>query len=127
MLEVRIEELTKAVQELTRVISERFEPNADGHQAPKEDRAEDPNDPPKSKATTDTSPPSSPASATEVTYEDVKRATIEVSKKSKDKAVAALARFGVTTAKALPQDQWFHYVNYMNRVLDGETDPGASE
>lgn len=79
----------------------------------------------KSNPTTDTSPPSSDESRT-VTYDDVKDVTIAVSKIDKAKAVAGLARFGVTTAKALNQEQWEPYVHYMNKVHNGSIDPEAS-
>lgn len=83
------------------------------------------NDSPKPSTTTDTSPPSSNESRT-VTYDDVKNVTIAVSKIDKAKAVAGLARFGVTTAKALNESQWLDYVIYMEKVVAGDVDPEAS-
>ena len=79
----------------------------------------------KPSTTTDTSPPSSNESRT-VTYDDVKNVTIAVSKIDKAKAVAGLARFGVTTAKALNETQWLDYVVYMEKVQSGKLDPEAS-
>lgn len=61
-----------------------------------------------------------PTALPPVTYEDVKRVTIEVSKKDKSRAVDALARFSVTTAKALKEEQWNAYVEYMQDVLNSE-------
>jgi hypothetical protein len=84
-----------------------------------------PNDKPKSQPTPDTSPASSNESAP-VTYDDVKRITIKVSEVSRDKAKAALSRFGVASAKVLPADSWGGYVSYMGKVLSGEIDPEAS-
>lgn len=84
-----------------------------------------PNDKPKSKPTPATSPASSNESEP-VTYNDVKRITIKVSEVSRDKAKAALSRFGVPSAKALPVDAWPDYVQYMTRVANGEVDPEAS-
>ena len=77
----------------------------------------------KSSPTTDTSPPSSQAS---VTYDEVKAVTIAVSKIDKAKAVAGLARFGVTTAKMLKEEQWAQFVTYMRAVAAGEIDPESS-
>ena len=84
-----------------------------------------PNDKPKSQPTPDTSPASSNESAS-VTYDDVKRITIKVSEVSRDKAKAALSRFGVASAKALKEEQWPEYVKYMTRVANGEVNPEAS-
>src|SRR5258705_8262875 len=81
-----------------------------------------PNGEPKSKPATDTSETSSQASGPAVSYEAVKQVTIAVSKIDKAKAVAGLARFGVTTAKALNEDQWPAYVAYMQKVAAGEVD-----
>jgi hypothetical protein len=77
------------------------------------------------KLTTNTSPPSSSESAP-VTYDDVKRATNAVSKISRDKAVAGLARFGVASATKLAEDRWREYVAYMTRVAAGELDPESA-
>jgi hypothetical protein len=87
--------------------------------------AQAPNDKPKSPPTPDTSPASSNESEP-VTYDDVKRITIKVSEVSRDKAKAALSRFGVASAKALKEEQWPEYVKYMTRVANGEVDPEAS-
>ena len=137
MLEVRIEELTKAVRDLTEVLKNR--PPAPSPLVIKDATQMCsagaspvltvnglPNALPKSEPT----PGTSQASSTEsdpVTYEDVKRITIAVGAKDKPKAVAALARFGVTSAKGLKEDQWGEYVSYMEKVVAGEVDPEASE
>jgi hypothetical protein len=84
-----------------------------------------PNDKPKSQPTPDISPASSNVSEP-VTYDDVKRITIKVSAASRDRAKAALSRFGVASAKALKEEQWTEYVKYMTRVANGEVDPEAS-
>ena len=81
---------------------------------------EAPNVIPNGCGTIDTSSDSSPAS---VTYEQVKQVTIAVSKVDKAKAVAALARFGVKTAKDLKEEQWSEYVDYMTKIACGEVDP----
>jgi hypothetical protein len=132
MLEAKIELLTAAVIELTRVMREQTMlvelPASQAKEVLKEVsvKIEDlPNDKPKSKPTPDTSPASSNESAP-VTYDDVKRITIKVSEVSRDKAKAALSRFGVPSAKALPVDAWPDYVQYMTRVANGEVDPEAS-
>jgi hypothetical protein len=136
-LEAKIELLTAAVVELTRVMQMPQAVSVGVANKPSLASApiataevvkeEVPNDPPpeqtKSSPTIDTSPPSSQAS---VTYDDVKNVTIAVSKIDKSKAVAGLARFGVTTAKALNESQWSDYVVYMKRVAAGEIDPEAS-
>jgi hypothetical protein len=66
--------------------------------------------------TSPTSEPSEPESAP-VTYDDVKKVTIAVSKISKDKAVAGLAEFGVASAKQLIEAQWAAYVERMTAIL----------
>ena len=131
MLEVRIEELTKAVRDLIDVMhnqqgvilmamrpTDKLKVDAEGPNAASEKQ--------KSVPTLDTSQTSSPESDA-VGYDDVKRITIAVSAKDKAKAVAALARFGVTSAKGLKEDQWGEYVAYMQKVASGEVDPEASE
>jgi hypothetical protein len=55
-----------------------------------------------------------------VTYDDVKKVTIAVSKISKDKAVFGLNHFGVQTAKNLVEAQWADYIVFMNEVLEGK-------
>jgi hypothetical protein len=66
-----------------------------------------------------TSPTSEPTEteSAPVTYDDVKKVTIAVSKISKDKAVAGLAHFGVTSAKQLIESQWLTYVAHMTAIL----------
>jgi hypothetical protein len=87
--------------------------------------AEVPNEKPKSETTSSTSQASSPESAP-VTYDDVKRATNAVSKINREKAIAGLARFGVTGAMKLTEQQWPEYIAYMTQVAAGEIDPEAS-
>jgi hypothetical protein len=84
-----------------------------------------PNDKPKSETTSSTSQDSAPESKP-VTYDDVKRATNAVSKISREKAIAGLARFGVQSATKLAEGQWSGYVDYMTQVAAGEIDPEAS-
>ena len=132
MLETKIELLTAAVIELTRVMREQTMlvelPASQAKEVLKEVavKVENlPNDKPKSPPTPATSPASSNESEP-VTYDDVKRITIKVSEASRDKAKAALSRFGVASAKALKEEQWAEYVKYMTRVANGEVDPEAS-
>jgi hypothetical protein len=132
MLEAKIELLTAAVIELTRVMREQTMlvelPASQAKEVLKEVsvKIEDlPNDKPKSQPTPDTSPVSSNESEP-VTYDDVKRITIKVSEASRDKAKAALSRFGVKSAKELSPSQWVEYVHYMTRVANGEVNPEAS-
>ena len=147
-LEAKIELLTAAVVELTRVLTEDKKPQdvkiypngpADGQTAKSASKSaatetvtsseaaitekaeEAPNE--KSSPTTDTSPPTSQAS---VTYDDVKAVTIAVSKIDKAKAIAGLARFGAKNAKELNDAQWAGYVAYMKRVEAGEVDPESA-
>lgn len=144
-LEAKIELLTAAVAELTRVMQTQNTnpvsapldeiratvPNSRAAIAAEEagssnaKDAEVPNESPKSSPTTDTSPPSSNESPA-VTYDDVKAVTIAVSKIDKAKAVAGLARFGAKNAKELTEVQWSEYVAYMKRVAAGEIDPESS-
>ena len=147
MLEQKIELLTAAVEALTKAIG--------GMQAPapyaaaahvvkaadvRENRQEGeslkdtkerlqkegvPNEKPKSEDTSSTSQTSAPESKP-VSYDDVKRATNAVSKISREKAIAGLARFGVSSATKLTEQQWPGYVDYMTKVAAGEIDPEAS-
>lgn len=127
MLEQRIEELTAAVKTLTLAIAS-YQSTV---LAPvpftveSEDEGDDiiPNE--KSEDTTKTSLTSSRELPT-ATYDDVKRATNEVSKISRDKALAGLARFGVRSATKLAETQWAEYVAYMGKVAAGELDPEDS-
>jgi len=98
---------------------------ASGTRQSSEQSNEVPNEKPKSEPTASTSQPSSSESAP-VTYDDVKRATNAVSKISRDKAVAGLARFGVWSATKLTEQQWPGYVAYMTRVAAGELDPESA-
>jgi hypothetical protein len=138
-LEAKIELLTAAVVELTRVIqmpqavsvgienkpSLAIAPIATAEVV----KEEVPNDPAeelkKSSPITDTSLPSSIESPA-VTYDDVKAVTTAVSKIDKAKAVAGLARFGAKNAKELQEKQWADYVVYMKRVAASEIDPESS-
>jgi hypothetical protein len=143
-LETKIEVLTAAVVELTRVMQtqtvlvempeqrpamsavvEMLQKKVAEEQAAQAATEEAPNESPKSSPTTDTSPPSSNESPA-VTYDDVKAVTIAVSKINKAKAVAGLARFGAKNAKELQEKQWSDYVVYMKRVAAGEIDPESS-
>jgi hypothetical protein len=132
MLETRIAELTAAVEALTKAIGGMEAPGPVSASLPPEVVAElkainkdAPNDKPKSETTSSTSQASSPGSVT-VTYDDVKRATNAVSKISREKAIAGLARFGVSSAMKLTEQQWPEYIAYMTKVAAGEIDPEAS-
>jgi len=142
MLEQRIEELTAEVKSLTASVKSLTEamkgrpmivtpapylnPTAPFTGDP-EDKGNYniPNEKPKSEDTTNTSQTSSPELPA-ATYEHVKRATNAVSKISREKAIAGLARFGVQSAMKLPETKWAEYVAYMGKVASGETDPEAS-
>ena len=138
MLETKIEELIKALERNSDIM-ERI--HAGEHHLPARPagvvsagsdttgpatKKEVPNAETKSSPATSTSEPSSLESPP-VTYDDVKRATNAVSKISRDKAVAGLARFGVTSATKLPEQRWAEYIDYMTRVAAGEIDPEASQ
>jgi len=128
MLEQRIEELTAAVKTLTLAIASYqsiiLVPAFTGDP---EDKGNDniPNEMQKSEDITDTSQTSSPELPS-ATYDDVKRATNAVSKISRKKAIASLARFGVQSATKLAETQWAEYVAYMGKVAAGEIDPESS-
>jgi hypothetical protein len=148
-LEAKIELLTAAVVELTRALTEDKQPQevniypngpADGQTAKSADKsaatetatsseaattvkAEVPNG--KSSPTTDTSPPSSNESPA-VTYDEVSKSIVAVSKIDRAKAIAALARFGVKNGKELTKQQWPDVLVYMKRVAAGEIDPESS-
>jgi hypothetical protein len=142
MLETRIAELTAAVEALTKAIGgmqapaaiEKHEPRSVVPEKKSADVAEQKAKPvptateseqPKSETTSSTSQASSPESKP-VTYDDVKRATNAVSKISREKAIAGLARFGVTGAMKLTEQQWPEYIAYMTQVAAGEIYPEDS-
>jgi hypothetical protein len=133
MLEQKIELLTAAVEALIKVIGGIQVPGPDSilhelkgapvtNKAPKEEAS---NETKKSEDTSSTSQTSAPESKP-VSYDDVKRATNAVSKISREKAIAGLARFGVSSATKLTEQQWPGYVDYMTKVAAGEIDPEAS-
>ena len=139
MLEARIEELTKAVRDLIDAMHNQQsgywksslpvdtlanvgrEAKAMGDSV----KSKVPNETPKSSPATNTSEPSSPESAP-VTYADVKKLVIEISKASRDKAMAALQRLGVGNAKELKDHQWAAAVAYLGKVAAGEVDPESA-
>lgn len=132
MLEQRIEELVAAVKSLTQAMKS-HSAAVNAYNAPypapftgdNEGNNDIPNEMQKSEDTTNTSQTSSlelPAA----TYDDVKRATNAVSKISREKAIAGLARFGVQSATKLAETQWAEYVAYMGKVAVGEIDPETS-
>jgi hypothetical protein len=142
MLEQKIELLTAAVETLTKAIGgmqapgpvEKHEPRSVAPEKKSADVAEQKAKPaptateseqPKSEDTSSTSRTSAPESKP-VSYDDVKRATNAVSKISREKAIAGLARFGVSSATKLTEQQWPGYVDYMTKVAAGEIDPEAS-
>ena len=139
MLETRIAELTAAVEALTKAIGGmpasgavevaevevEVEGTRDGMSHAEYQNARLPKESTKSPATSNTSQDSAPESKP-VTYDDVKRATNAVSKISREKAIAGLARFGVQSATKLTEGQWSGYVDYMTKVAAGEIDPEAS-
>jgi hypothetical protein len=61
-----------------------------------------------------------------VTYDDVKKLIIAISKESKDKAVASLQRFGVANGKQLTESTYPEVVAYLTKVLAGEVNPEES-
>jgi hypothetical protein len=136
-LEAKIDALTSAVLALTYALNQ-TRSNVDGQEdyssmkfnkdgTVKAEKV--PNE--KSKSTTDTLPPSEPEFAEQleqdpVTYDDVKKLIIAISKESKDKAVAALQRFGVANGKQLTESTYPEVVAYLSKVLAGEVNPGES-
>jgi hypothetical protein len=140
MLETRIAELTAAVETLAKAIGGMQAPGATGEAAfpksvasstgpavlsePESAAAAQP-DTKKSEDTSSTSQTSVPESKP-VSYDDVKRATNAVTKISREKTIAGLARFGVSSATKLTEQQWPGYVDYMTKVAAGEIDPEAS-
>jgi hypothetical protein len=132
MLEQKIELLTAAVVALTKaiggmqvqgpIVTKEVKGDMTAHDIKV---AEVPNEKPKSEDTSGTSQTSAPESKP-VSYDDVKRATNAVSKISREKAIAGLARFGVSSATKLTEQQWPGYVDYMTKVAAGEIDPEAS-
>jgi hypothetical protein len=139
-LETDIQELTKAVLALTYTLNQAYaapvpvapvdltrtiaaEVNAS---LVKAEKLEEKKPEVKSKTTTDTSPSSAPESVA-VTYDDVKKLIIAISKESKDKAVASLQRFGVANGKQLKPEEYEAVATYLGAVLDGTIDPEESD
>lgn len=122
MLEARIEELTKAVRDLIDVMHNQQDVTLQAVKQPDPPKEEVPNETPKSLPATSTSDPSSLESAP-ATYDDVKKLVIAISKASRDKAVAALQRLGVSKATELKDHQWAAAVAYLGKVASGEVDP----
>lgn len=58
-----------------------------------------------------------------VTYDQVKEAILAISSKSRDKAVALLARFGAKSGKDLTEEQFAGFHADALRVIAGEYDP----
>jgi hypothetical protein len=139
MLELRIEELTQSLEDLIKVLVDRFEPNS-GMQAPRPDsivhelksaplatasiKVEDPPNEP-SPTTTSTSQTSVEESKP-IAYSDVSKLVTQIAKTDLAKAKAALARLGVKHGKELTEAQWPEAVAYLTRVANGEVDPEAS-
>jgi hypothetical protein len=69
------------------------------------------------------------AEKSEATYDDVKRAILELSKsKGRDAAVAVLSRHGVAKVPELNEDQYTSVVDMADKTTAGEYDPeGANE
>ena len=137
MLEQRIEELTAAVKALTEVFTlvkaeaeskqepaskkspsaaSNTGPDAASETAPAHAEQPSTQEAETPQTTSPTSEPTEPESAP-VTYDDVKKVTIALSKISKDQAIGALAKFGVASAKQLVEAQWGNYVDFVNGVL----------
>lgn len=131
MLETRIEELTKAVEALTKVIGGMQAPGSDSilHElksaplATASIKVEDiPNEPsPTTTSTSQTSAEESP----KVAYSDVSKLVTQIAKTDVTKAKAALARLGVKHGKELLEADWPRAVEYLTRVANG-LDPEAS-
>lgn len=62
-----------------------------------------------------------------ITYDEVKNAVLELSKKSRAKAEALLSRYGVARANFLTEEQWPKFHADAVRVIAGEYDPEAGE
>lgn len=76
-----------------------------------------------SPAPTEPEAQSSSTRAEPVTYDQVKEAILAISSKSRDKAVALLARFGAKSGKDLTEDQFAGFHADALRVIAGEYDP----
>lgn len=62
-----------------------------------------------------------------VSYDEVKKLILQISKADRNKAVALLARFGAKGGTELKPDQYPKFVIDAQRVVDGEYDPEASD
>ena len=133
-LEANIAELTAAVKELTaqlRVIHPHAPaelpkieaPVKEGKEAPKSESATTPKSSPQSAQTpTKSSEESQPA----VSYKEVGDCIIAISKMSRDKAIATLARFGAKSGKDLKPEQYPAFIAYCAEVIRGK-DPEAGD
>lgn len=124
-LEQKIEQLTAAVEILTSTLLQKAATQTTLPAEKPGVLGQTPSPNAISKSATDTSRPTSPESK-QVSYDEVKQATIGLAKQSKDKALAVLARFGAKNAKELGESQWGEYVAYAARVASGEVDAEAS-
>jgi hypothetical protein len=144
-LEAKITELTLAVQALTHAMKERSEPLAfqaltlamKERQEPVDmtgvaipaapvDSYKEPSPPNEftSQKSGEQSAPAHEPSSPALTYDDVKRATNNLSAaKGKEITIAALARFGVNRATELTETQWPEYCSYTADCAVGKIDP----
>lgn len=125
-LEAKIAELTSAVQALTLAFNARYAERAVARLEP-EEQAEAPAEVPNAESSTPASgEPSQPApeqSSPEVTYDDVKKATNNLSAvKGKEVTIGVLSRFGVKRATELTREQWSPYIEHAGKVTRGEAD-----
>ena len=80
-----------------------------------------------SPAPTEPETQSSSTEAEPITYDQVKEAILAISSKSRDKAVALLARFGAKSGKDLTEAQFGNFHADALRVISGDFDPEAAE
>jgi hypothetical protein len=62
-----------------------------------------------------------------VSYDQVKKLILQISKADRNKAVALLARFGAKGGTELKPEQYAKFVNDAERAVSGEYDPEASD
>jgi hypothetical protein len=142
-LETDIQELTKAVLALTYAVNQAYaapvpvapaDPAKEKAEVKKPIAVAAPTSPekPAKDATVTTSPSTSSTTvdseneSVAVTYDDVKKLIIAISKESKEKAVCALQRFGVANGKQLTESTYPEVVAYLTKVLAGEVNPEES-
>ena len=127
-LEQKIEDLTAAVKELAAAFNA-WPPQGGAVQSQETKTTKKPSSADSGETKKSSPEPTKPetlASSTKaesITYDQVKEAILAISSKSRDKAVALLARYGAKSGKDLTEEQFAGFHADALRVTAGEYDP----